>query len=252
MLIALKHVLTVVGARLAPSTLLQLQMMVNHLRLGRWMRDHGFDFPMRTRDRHAVWDVVADCVWDQQVLYLEFGVFSGHSMRYWSRKLKNPASILHGFDSFEGLPESGGRWRKGQFDVGGQIPKIDDPRVKFFKGWFDQTLPHYTVPPHAVLVINMDADLYSSTIYVLNQLRPHIKPGTFIYFDEMNHLEHEPRAFDEFTAATGLTFQAVAADRTLAFVFLKCVGEDARRNAHLPSERHSNGQLQSRSPAPRN
>jgi hypothetical protein len=69
----------------------------------------------------------------------------------------------------------------------------------------------------------MDADLYSSTIYVLTKLRPHIKPGTLIYFDEMNHLEHEPKAFDEFVAESGLKFRGVAADKTLAFVVLECV-----------------------------
>ncbi len=79
-------------------------------------------------------------------------------------------------------------WYKGQFDASGRVPITDDPRVRFFKGWFTQVLPRYYLRAHDVLVINMDADLYSSTIYVLNYLRPHIKPGTLIYFDEMNHV----------------------------------------------------------------
>jgi hypothetical protein len=65
-------------------------------------------------------------------------------------------------------------------------------------------------PAHDVLVINMDADLYSSTIYVLNHLRPHIKPGTLIYFDEMNHVDHEPRAFDQFTSQNSRKFRPFA------------------------------------------
>lgn len=218
----LKYLLTVIGARLSKRGLLQLQMVVNHLKLGRWMSDHGFVLAERARNRHAVWDAVAEKVRDRKVLYLEFGVWAGHSMRYWSRALKHPESILHGFDSFEGLPEEAGRWTKGQFTMGGQIPQIDDPRVRFFKGWFNEVLPGYTVPPHDVLVLNMDADLYSSTIYVLQHLRAHIKPGTFIYFDEMNHLDHEPKAFDEFVAETGRQFRPVCADRTLAFVFFEC------------------------------
>jgi hypothetical protein len=223
MLRTFKYLLTLVGAALSPRVLLQLQMVVNHLRLGRWMRDRGFNFSDRVKNRQAVWDVVAARVRDQRVLYLEFGVFSGHSMRYWSAHLNNPSAVLHGFDSFEGLPEHGGRWAKGQFDVGGRIPVIDDSRITFFKGWFDETLPNYSLPQHDTLVINMDADLYSSTIYVLTKLRPHIKPGTLIYFDEMNHLEHEPKAFDEFVAESGLKFRGVAADKTLAFVVLECV-----------------------------
>lgn len=221
-LAAFKYLLTLIGARLSGHSLLQLQMVVNHLKIGRWMRDHHFTFSERLRDRHAVWDVVARQVRDRQVLYLEFGVFSGHSMRYWSRELKHPGAVLHGFDSFEGLPEEAGRWTKGQFSTGGRIPEIDDPRVQFFKGWFNEVLPTHSIPPHEVLVINMDADLYSSTIYVLQHLRPHIKPGTFIYFDEMNHMEHEPRAFDEFVAESGLKFRAVCADKTLTSVFFEC------------------------------
>lgn len=73
-------------------------------------------------------------------------------------------------------------------------------------------------------MINMDADLYSSTIYVLRHLRAYLKPGTFIYFDDMNHPEQEPRAFDEFVAESGLKFRVVCADKTLAFVFFECIG----------------------------
>ena len=31
-----------------------------------------------------------------------------------------------------------------------------------------------------------DADLYSSTIYVLRRLRDYIVPGTYLYFDNMS------------------------------------------------------------------
>jgi len=75
------------------------------------------------------------------------------------------------------------------------------------------------------LAINMDADLYSSTIYVLRYLRPYIKPGTLIYFDEMNHMEHELRVFDEFMAESRLRFKVGSVDKTLAFVFFECIGE---------------------------
>ncbi len=218
-----KYFLTVVGEKMPASWLIQVQAFVNYLRLGGWLRDHGFIFPQRVRNREAVWTEVAKQVANRPVLYLEFGVFQGAATRFWSNALKHPDTIIHGFDSFEGLPDDGGPWSKGQFDVKSQMPVMADQRVKFFKGWFDQVLPTYTVPPHELLVLNLDADLYSSTIYVLRQLRPWIKPGTFIYFDEMNHLEHEPRALKEFMAETGLRFGPVCADRTLAFVFIKCL-----------------------------
>jgi hypothetical protein len=218
-----KYLLTLIGARFSNHALVQTQAFVNYLRIGRWMRDRGFLFSDRVSSREEVWAAMITKVRDQKVLYLEFGVAYGESMQFWSLELKSPTSALHGFDSFEGMPEQGGPWRKGQFDNGGAVPKSDDPRVSFFKGWFDQVLPSYALPAHDVLVINMDADLYSSTIYVLNHLRPHIKPGTLIYFDEMNHVDHEPRAFDQFTSQNSRKFRPICADRTLAHVSFECI-----------------------------
>jgi len=160
-------------------------------------------------------------MWNREVLYLEFGVFQGDATRYWSKLLRNRNSKLHGFDSFEGLPE---RWlphrQKGHFATGGSVPQIDDDRVEFFKGWFHETLPNYMCPPHEVLVINLDADLYSSTISVLKALHASIVPGTYIYCDEFNHRDHELRAFDEFLNETGMEFSLVGVTRTLAHVMI--------------------------------
>jgi hypothetical protein len=220
-----KHLLTVLGARLPMHWLHQLQMVVNYMKLGRWMSNHGFYAKHRVRDRDAVFAAVAEQVRDKHVLYLEFGVFQGASMRYWSHALQHPEAILHGFDSFEGLPEDfdiGGPYVKGMFSTQGGIPRIDDDRIQFFRGWFDEVLPPYSIPDHTVLVINMDADLYSSTIYVLRHLRPWIRPGTFIYFDDLSRPEHEPRAFDEFMAESGLKFRLVCADRSLNCAFFRC------------------------------
>ena len=217
-----KFLLTLIGARLSDHVLLQLQAFVNYVGIGRWMHNHGFFFSERVSSREEVWARMISKVRDQKVLYMEFGVAYGGSMQYWVRELKNPTAVFHGFDSFEGLPEGGGPWYKGQFDVLGRLPIIDDSRVSFFKGWFDRVLPHYHLPAHDVLVINMDADLYSSTIYVLNYLRSQIKPGTLIYFDEMNHLDHELRAFEEFTSQNSIKFRPICADTTLAHVSFEC------------------------------
>ena len=56
------------------SQLNQLQGVVNYLRLGRWMREHGFHFDQLVRDRWAMFDLVASRVEDKRVLYMEFGV----------------------------------------------------------------------------------------------------------------------------------------------------------------------------------
>lgn len=223
----LKYCLTVIGARVKPHTHHQFLMVVNYMKIGLWMRNHGFNFDLRVRDRNEVFSVVANQITDKKVLYLEFGVFKGESMQFWSRELKHPSASLHGFDSFEGLPEDfdvDGPYTKGTFDVDGAIPQIEDQRVRFFKGWFDQTLINYTVPPHEVLVIVMDADLYSSTIYVLRHFKSIIREGTFIFFDEMSRPEHEPKAFDEFMKETGLKFIPICSDLGFNRVFFKCIG----------------------------
>jgi len=47
-------------------------------------------------------------------------------MKYWCDQLKNRESVLHGFDSFEGLPESGDSYvyHKGHLTTEGGIPKL--------------------------------------------------------------------------------------------------------------------------------
>jgi hypothetical protein len=236
MLIALKELLTKVGPRLSNKQLVNAQAIVNYMGIGRWVAENGFVIKSRVPRRQDVWDAVIEKINNARTLYLEFGVAHGHSIRYWSERLLNPDAKLHGFDSFEGLPEEGGPWKKGQFDTSGNIPHITDRRVEFFKGWFQETLPAYSIPAHEVLVVNMDADLYSSTAFVLHQIRKHIVPGTFIYFDEMNHVEHEPLAFSHFLRETGLIFELVATDRTLAHMAFKCIGSEEKR-ASNPGQR---------------
>lgn len=197
------------------------------MKLGRWMVDNHFIVNDRKSNRTAVFDVVARRVSALRVLYLEFGVYKGTSIQYWSDALKHKDAQLYGFDSFEGLPEDWGddvNYRKGALDVGGRVPNIRDQRVKFFKGWFDEVLPTCQLPFRDVLVVTLDADLYSSTIDVLRYLRPHIKVGTYIFFDNMSRPEHEPRAFREFIEENGLTFKLVATEYALNRSFFECTG----------------------------
>jgi hypothetical protein len=216
--------LTVIGSHTPLSLLWALDKVVRFLRLGRWMADQHFRIPRRASNRNVVFDSVSNQVRDRKVIYLEFGVFRGAAMKYWSQNLKHPESVLHGFDSFEGLPESWSYLKEGSLTTGGQIPEINDPRVKFFKGWFDDVLPTYHLPEgdFESLIINIDADLYSSTVCIFRHFRKHIRPGTFIYFDDLSHPDHEPRAFEEFMRETGLRFRLISATRALAQAFFVC------------------------------
>jgi hypothetical protein len=94
--------------------------------------------------------------------FLEFGVCTGHSIRFWSQINRDPQSRFIGFDSFEGLPEDWTRnYPKGSLDVGGAVPQIDDERVSFVKGWFQNTLPGFLngFTPRSRLVVHSDSDL---------------------------------------------------------------------------------------------
>jgi len=121
-------------------------------------------------------------------LFLEFGVYSGKSINYIAKHIDD--NIVYGFDSFEGLPEE---WRdnypKGKFHVE-QLPKVED-NVVLVKGWFDKTLEAFLNEHEGkIAFIHMDADLYSSTKYVLETILDYnrVHPGTVIQFDEfMNY-----------------------------------------------------------------
>lgn len=140
------------------------------------------------------------------ITYLEFGVASGISFKWWLGKNKNSASGFWGFDTFEGLPE---KWsvfyEKG--DMAFPLPDFGDDRALFLKGIFQDTLHGFIEANKEVLksdrrkLIHMDADLFSSTIFTLSQLYPYLKKGDIIMFDEFNVATHEYMAYKIFTEA---------------------------------------------------
>lgn len=207
------------GAHMPGTVLSRLRSLMNYVYTGWWMKQRGFVPRMRVGSRVELIRALARPIADKEVLYLEFGVWQGEATKLWSELLTNPATRLHGFDSFEGLPESwdhvgatGRPFSRGDLSTSGAVPQIADPRVKFFKGWFEDTLPRYEYLPGQVLLVFLDADLYSSTAYVLKILRPHIIVGTILYFDEFWDPHNEQRAFSEFIDESGMKFEAIAAD----------------------------------------
>lgn len=214
-----KQLLTRLGEYASAGTIHRLNATVNYLEVGRWMRERGLRTTARVARRELIFDKIAAEIGDRTALYVEFGVWRGASMRHWASALRSPTTKLHGFDSFEGLPEA---WvlnnGRGHFSVDGNLPEIDDARVRFFRGWFSDTLATYEPPPHDVLVINVDCDLYSSTKTVLDRFADLVVPGTYIYFDEFSDRNHELRAFDEYLTAHPMKLRVVGATKTLAHV----------------------------------
>jgi hypothetical protein len=142
---------------------------------------------------------------DSPIDYFEFGVFRGGSIRRWSQLNTSPNSRFFGFDSFEGLPEKWNEVPKGSYSAKGDLPAIDDPRVHFVKGWFQESVPNFLMGYTAIeqnrLVIYNDCDLYSSTLLCLTQFNSVMKPGTILIFDEFGDLVHEFRAFLDYSQA---------------------------------------------------
>lgn len=140
---------------------------------------------------------------------LEFGVFSGTTLKTIANARKDNKQVF-GFDSFQGLPEDWRpNWPTGTFGTE-QLPEV--PGAELVVGWFDETLPDFlSVHPAPVAFLHMDADLYSSTVTVLEHVGPRLRPGTVILFDEYFNYpgweQHEHRAWQEFVAKSGIEFR---------------------------------------------
>lgn len=143
---------------------------------------------------------------------VEFGVFKGASLQ---QLASLTPETVHGFDSFQGLPED---WtyfqKKGRFSLNGAVVSLPERNVAIHPGWFDQTLPGWMAANDGVMrLIHVDCDIYSSAAYVLETLQPRIVSGTVIVFDEyLNYPgweQHEFRAFREFIQKHGIRYRYI-------------------------------------------
>ena len=120
-------------------------------------------------------------------LVLEFGVRFGESIRLIASLTEGE---VHGFDSFEGLPDAWHDEPKGSYGTGGVIPDVPE-NVITHKGWFDDTLPDFVANhPQTIRFMHVDCDMYSSTKTIFNVLSNRIVPGTVIAFDEYIGNDH--------------------------------------------------------------
>lgn len=136
----------------------------------------------------------------------EFGVASATTLKRIAAQVA--PETVHGFDSFEGLPED---WtvgnRKGKYAV--DVSTIEFPEnACIHTGMFFDTIPVFlTQYKDTIGFLHVDCDLYSSTREVLFGLRKRLQAGTVIQFDEFwkypGYEEHEIKAFAEFLNETG-------------------------------------------------
>jgi predicted O-methyltransferase YrrM len=147
-------------------------------------------------------------------LILEFGVATGNTTNIIANAAK-PRTV-HGFDSFEGLPEdwAGHIETRGAFSRKGLLPKVSE-NVMLYKGWFSDSLPDFLKKnTEPVAFLHIDCDLYSSTRDVLKLLKDRLQTGTIIEFDEYfnypNWQQHEYKAWQEFVTEHNIKYQYLA------------------------------------------
>jgi predicted O-methyltransferase YrrM len=146
-------------------------------------------------------------------LLLEFGTYKGNSINALA-KLR-PTSTFYGFDSFQGLPEG---WtagtREGGLTTHGRIPPVRK-NVELIAGFFADTLPKFLErhPNAPVAFVHVDCDLYSSTLTVLESLRPRLRVGSVLVFDEFYNyadwMEGEYKAWTEFCEKYSIGFRYI-------------------------------------------
>lgn len=150
---------------------------------------------------------------------LEFGVCRGGTIRV-IRNVLDKSFKVFGFDSFVGLPEA---WidKDGvvvvppeYFSTNGVIPDVKD--VKFYAGWFADTLPDYLKIAEPIALLHIDSDLYSSAKEILWALNDYILPGTIIVFDEWfykhdsRYDDHEQKAFNEWVKKFNIQYEIIS------------------------------------------
>jgi hypothetical protein len=136
---------------------------------------------------------------------LEFGVADGYAFTkklYATRYLGMADQVIvHGFDTFEGMPETsdqrdrggviGGDWQAGQFH--GSYEALDaycrDKYLNYdlHKGLFEHTItPQFLdgLGEHRPILVWIDCDYYSSARAVMERIWRHLPTGCVIYFDE--------------------------------------------------------------------
>jgi hypothetical protein len=176
----------------------------------RWRQENSHVPSLCTRE--DMWSFITN-EFPAAIDYLEFGVYRGHSILFFAGRNNSTHSRFWGFDSFNGLPEDwSSEYKRGDFDTGGCVPETTDTRVSFIAGLFQETLPkfvsEYERRNHQVIV-HIDCDLYSSTLYCLTKLDAILPSGTIVIFDEFGSELHEFRAANDYFASYRRGFKVI-------------------------------------------
>lgn len=213
-----------------------LVFLGNALKLSKWISDQSrkkvayddfFRLQRNYADRFKLHDHIVrmEQLQSEAIDYLEFGVAGGTSFEWWLKANTNPESKFFGFDTFEGLPEAWGLFKKGEMASG--ILEFHDVRYSFVRGLFRETVPEFfeltSFASTTRKVVHLDADLFSSTLLVLTSLAGRLKLGDVLIFDEFCVPNHEFFAFDVFTEMFDFKYELLGAANNYLQVALKII-----------------------------
>ena len=195
--------------KMARPFMKNMKKLVGFVQFADWMHENKDiaynDFPIKREYtlRFGLFEFVIKHVGGKPINYMEFGVFDGETFHWWMKQQQNPESRFYGFYTFDGLPEEWSGNKVGAFTQHGRVPALRDSRGQFIQGFFQDTLGPFlkTFEDNRQKVIFLDADLYSSTLFVLTMLAPFLKKGDILIFDEFSSNQHEFRAFNDFLKA---------------------------------------------------
>lgn len=159
---------------------------------------------------------------------VEMGCWRGGcgALMAWRTKRYGSTRPVWLFDSFEGLPQFG-KEEKRHASIKG-VPVMDTSNaaamlrssgvmaasekdletlssrldlkdnLHVVKGWFQNTVPKLKEQIGAIAILRLDADLYMSTKYCLDELYDSVAKGGLIVFDDWDGWEGSRQAFYEF------------------------------------------------------
>lgn len=155
--------------------------------------------------------------------YIEFGVAEGDSLKWWLEHCVNQNTVFMGFDTFEGLPEDWGVFKKGDMSFEITSLQIHDTRLTIFKGLFQHTVNSAleNLQNDRQNIIHLDADLFNSTLFVLTQLFRFLKKDDILIFDEFSTPTHEFNAFRFFTESCYIKYDLLTAASNYTFVAIR-------------------------------
>lgn len=126
------------------------------------------------------------------VVCCEFGVAWGYTSAFWLMNVTNKDLRWIGFDRFEGLPRDWQGQSKGAFSTDSVTPKLEDFRVSWVKGDVEKTFTPSIIQDLEGFnqrIFFFDFDIFEPSMFVLEQIKPKLRKGDLLYFDEARMID---------------------------------------------------------------